>query len=150
MYAKNQDGNWGFLLITKTLKESLDIKLGQWASDGDDPLGEDKGLWLRFTRTDSQGKADSVEKVEVPVPGTKYKESKTDTMTQADWDQIEKLPKLFDAVRIIGADDVRNLVESKGDEEISTLIFSKGQSTFKPRSFKKTLQTDNPKPHTNT
>lgn len=128
LFAKNQDNVWGYAAITKTCKEALDAKINELVSQGLDPLDPEAGVWFRFTRVTPDGKVDTVDTEKVVSPDGRSFSYKTDTMTQNDWEQIEKLPSLSQYATVISTEDVRTLVDTKG--EAAAAIFARGKPTY--------------------
>lgn len=128
--AKNPEGIWGYAAITKTMKITFDEQISILVSQGVDPLDPDAGVWFTFTRLSYDGKADkvSVEEFVQPDGSRRYK---MDKMTQNDWEQIEKIASLTAAATSITSEDVRALVQTKG--EAAEAIFSRGKASFSAR-----------------
>jgi len=122
--AKNLEGKWGYALFPKQTSELLEVKLAELQSRGIDPLSPENGVWFRIYRVDE--KNNNVDVVMENAAGGLLK-YKTDTFTQADDDALEKIPGLLQATTKITLDQVRDLVNSKGDENIARLIFNKGR-----------------------
>jgi hypothetical protein len=147
MYAKNQDGKWGFFLMGKTLKVTFDACLNDLEKEGVAPLSSENGVWFRFKRVSEDGKNDTIV-VDTITREDRSKVYRTDTMTDADFQQIEKLPLITKAVRVLNLDDVKTLVSSNGDTELATLIFNKGKenSTFTKKKVEVTESSPEPMP----
>jgi hypothetical protein len=126
MVAKNLAGQWGFATISHTcyklLKGNAEAPglIDQLVAKKYDPLGVEKGVWIKFTRSGQQFndiKDFPIAYTEgVDVGGERLERIKTDTLTQADLDQLEKLPALNTLGRHLTYDQIRMLVESGGDE----------------------------------
>jgi hypothetical protein len=128
--AKNNEGIWGYAAITKSLKIVFDEQVNKLVSQGVDPLDPDAGVWFTFTRTQYDGKTDTVA-VEEFVQPDGSRRYKMDRMTQNDWEQIEKIASLTAAATSITSEDVRALVQTKG--EAAAAIFSRGKASFSAR-----------------
>lgn len=128
MPAKDSTGRWGFLTIShkcyKMLKGNatspglIDKLLA--AKPRVDPLGVEKGVWIRFTRTGETFNdftdTPSIEKELVEFNGDMLEKMKFDTLTESDFEAISKLPPLSSLGRVLTPEQIRMLVESGGDE----------------------------------
>src|SRR6185369_17099167 len=57
MIAKSQDGKWGYLQISHSLKKRLGEVISEMVTKSGgklDPLGPERGVWFHFTRNDTQ------------------------------------------------------------------------------------------------
>lgn len=122
--AKDQSGKWGHCLLPKETSQLLETKLAELQSKGIDALAPENGLWFRIYAVDQKTKNVEVVMEHLSNGTMKYK---TDSFTDADDQALEKIAGLTQVTTKISLDQVRALVDSKGNEDIARTIFSKGR-----------------------
>jgi len=118
MLAKDQTGTWGVLMISYSCGKLFYELLKKLADKNEDPLGAEKGLWFKFTRSGSKFN-DIVDTVEVYMEEQENGDfrKKYDTLTDSDLAQLENLPDLPDFGRKLSYESIEALVRSGGDEK---------------------------------
>lgn len=124
MLAKNESNQWGFLAISHSTYENLLAEIKRLQSLGiEDPLGAERGVWFKFTRTGTKFNdiKDSVNAV-MTANGESLT-VKRDTLVAADYAALKSLPNLTGLGRKLTYDQIRSLVMSGGDENVVKAVF---------------------------
>jgi hypothetical protein len=129
LYAKNQQGQWGYLQLGHKAYESF-LTACQKAQENDiDACGMVDGLWFEFTRTgeDFNQLVDTCAPVQVPGATKGSFTVKLDTLTEADLKTIEALPSLLTLGTTLKYDQIKMLVSSGGEDTVVKSIFDSGR-----------------------
>ena len=126
--GKNLDHKWGYVETSKTCMNDFLETIKSLTADGNDPLGQN-GLWFKFTRTGSKFNDISdkaKEMLEKQADGSLR--FKSDTLTENDIAQLEKLDSLSALPTVLAkkltAAQVSEIVKSGGDENVLKAIFN--------------------------
>lgn len=147
MLAKDQSGKWGVLTISYTCGKLFQELLKKLAEKGMDPLGAEKGVWFKFSRSGNSFNdiVDTVEVLMEEQPDGSFR-MKFDTLTDADYGQLEKLPDLNEFGRKLTGDQIQSLVQSGGDEKVvrSVLAIPTRSETTQPKTETKPAEPTEP------
>lgn len=123
--AKNESGQWGFLAISHTCWERLQLEVKRLQGLGfDDPFGVEQGVWFRFARTGNTfNTVEDTPSAVVVNMGNGTFGIKTDTLTEADFAALESLPNLTGMGRKVTYEQISMLVQSGGDEDVVKSVF---------------------------
>lgn len=136
----DQQGNFGVLQISHTLKKVLDEKMRSLREeDGIDPMLPDQGVWFKFTRMGKFPVQDNVEVLteSVKVEGVgNVKKTVLAPLTAEQCEQALKIcPDLAkDVVKFISGPQIKALVNCSGDPDEVDRIWQMGASAKTERS----------------
>jgi hypothetical protein len=123
MVAKDLSGKWGFAKMSHSCEKLLLGEIQKQIEKGQDPIGL-KGMWFDFERT-----GNSFNDIkDLPKPTMEEDSSgafrfKFDTLTDSDFEQLEKLMPLNQLSRMLSYEQIEQLVQSGGDEQVVRAVF---------------------------
>jgi hypothetical protein len=123
--AKDLSGKWGILTISySSMKLYLDI-LKALTEKNFDPLGPDKGVWFKFTRSgNSFNDIKDIPTVHMDEQTDGSFRIKYDALTESDLAQLAALPPLTEHGRVLTYDQIDELVKSGGDEAVVRTVMN--------------------------
>lgn len=125
LLAKDPSHKWGVLTISYSCMKLLKEELENLEAKGMDPLGVEKGVWIRFTRSGTNfNEIKDLPKVEMEDAGEGNFRIKFDTFTDSDYQQLGRLPELHTIGRVLTYDQVQQLVVSGGDETVVRTVMN--------------------------
>lgn len=124
-FAKDLTGKWGVLTVSySSMKLFLDL-LKALTEKNQDPLGVEKGLWFRFTRSGTAfNEIKDIPVVEMDEQADGSFRIKYDALTDGDLAQLEALPELTSFGRVLTYDQIDELVKSGGDEAVVRAVMN--------------------------
>lgn len=140
-----QEGEYGVLQISHTLKKALDAKMDELRSKRKvDPIVE--GVWFEFTRMGKFPVQDAVEVFMIEGDDGSFRMKKAPLTDEQGAKALEILPDLSkDTVKMISAQQIQLIVQSSGDPEEIDRIWQMGTKTEK-RERTPAPQTQKPAP----
>lgn len=122
LFAKSEQGAWGVLIISGTLLDSLKAKIAELRKAQIEPIGQ-TGIWFTLTRTvnDKNKVIDSAAPTE--IRNGLSSTLKSYTLTEDDMQALAQLPALNSLGRNLSYEQIKQLVESAGEDSVVKAIF---------------------------
>jgi hypothetical protein len=125
--AKNLSGEWAILKLGTTAMKAFEDACKKYTTEmGEDPLNAKTGVWFEFTRTGLGFDTRYTATVAMESLGKGQYQIKSGALTAADAEGIKKCPKLdtLNDNKILSYEQIKALVESKGDPEKVEAVFA--------------------------